>query len=83
MEKSIIYEKTLYVLKQSPRAWFDRFYKIMMRFGYKQSRADHIVFVKHGNDKITILYVDDIVMTRNNDVKAKLANEFEIKDLAP
>ena len=27
----------LYGLKQSPRAWFGRFVKVMKEFGYKQS----------------------------------------------
>lgn len=62
----------------------------MMRFGYKQSRTDHTMFVKSGNDNIIILivYVDNIVVTKNNkkemvNRKAKLTNEFQIKDLTP
>lgn len=41
----------------------------MIRFGYKQCRADHTMFVERENDIITILtvYVDDIVMTDNNE----------------
>lgn len=80
--------KALYGLKQSPRVWFDRFYKVMLRFGYKKSRADHSMFVKQINGKITILivYVNDIMVTGDNEeekvnLKTRLANEFEIKDL--
>ena len=34
-------KKALYWLKQSPRAWFERFAKVMKEFGYKQSQDDH------------------------------------------
>ncbi|KAJ7978776.1 Retrovirus-related Pol polyprotein from transposon TNT 1-94 [Quillaja saponaria] len=61
-------KKSLYGLKQSPRAWFDRFQKAMLSFGYQQSNADHTMFVKHCHGRITILivYVDDIVVTSDN-----------------
>lgn len=82
-------KKALYSLKQSPRAWFERFSRAMQRFGYKQSQADHTLFIKHHSQgKVTalIVYVDDIVLTSNDDgeiqnLKHRLANEFEIKDL--
>ncbi|KAJ7954402.1 Retrovirus-related Pol polyprotein from transposon TNT 1-94 [Quillaja saponaria] len=81
-------KKSLYGLKQSPRAWFDRFQKAMISFGYQQSNADHTMFVKHCHGRITILivYVDDIVVTGDNPaevskLKSHLAKEFEIKDL--
>ncbi|KAJ7950679.1 Retrovirus-related Pol polyprotein from transposon TNT 1-94 [Quillaja saponaria] len=44
-------KKSLYGLKQSPRAWFDRFQKAMISFGYQQSNADHTMFVKHCHGK--------------------------------
>ncbi|RVX04897.1 Retrovirus-related Pol polyprotein from transposon RE1 [Vitis vinifera] len=40
-------KKALYRLKQSPRAWFGRFAKVMKEFGYKQSQDDHTFFIKH------------------------------------
>ena len=58
--------KSLYGLKHSPRAWFERFSKVMKLDGYYQSQADHTLFVKHAsNGKVTILivYIDDIVLT--------------------
>lgn len=79
---------SLYGLKQSPRAWFDRFRKAMLKRGYPQSNADHTLFYKHTEDKVAILivYVDDIVITGNDtkeisDLKHHLAQEFEVKDL--
>lgn len=39
-------KKSLYGLKQSPRAWFGRFTQSMKAFGYSQSNADHTLFLK-------------------------------------
>ena len=36
--------KSLYGLKQSPKAWFERFGKVMKKFGYSQSQGDHTIF---------------------------------------
>ena len=40
-------KKVLYGLKQSPRAWFGRFAKVMKESRYKQSQGDHTLFIKH------------------------------------
>lgn len=80
--------RSLYGLKQSPRAWFDRFRQAMLKMGYSQSNADHTLFFKCGMNKISILivYVDDIVITGDDieeitRLKSHLAKEFEVKDL--
>ena len=39
--------KSLYGLKQSPRAWFERFGRVVKGFGYSQSQGDHTLFLKH------------------------------------
>lgn len=56
--------------------------------GYRQSNADHTLFFKYQSGKIVILivYVDDIVITGNDDdgiafLKKMLARSFEVKDL--
>ncbi|RVW25999.1 Retrovirus-related Pol polyprotein from transposon RE1 [Vitis vinifera] len=80
--------KSLYGLKQSPRAWFGRFTKSMRAFGYRQSNSDHTLFLKKQHGKITalIVYVDDMVVTGNDHEERKalqnyLSREFEMKDL--
>ena len=80
--------KSLYGLKQSPRAWFDKFVKAIKRQGYTQAQADHTLFFKHKVGKVTILivYVEDIIITGDDieeivRVKKGLASEFEMKDL--
>ena len=82
-------KKSLYGLKQSPRAWFGRFTKSMRSFGYHQSNSDHTLFLKKQHGKITalIVYVDDMVVTRNDPDERKalqsyLSSEFEMKDLS-
>ncbi|RVW86325.1 Retrovirus-related Pol polyprotein from transposon RE1 [Vitis vinifera] len=82
-------KKSLYGLKQSPRAWFDRFAKVIKNQGYQQGQSDHTMFFKQSNDgRITILivYVDDIILTGDDTgqverLKKVLATEFEVKDL--
>ncbi|RVW21039.1 Retrovirus-related Pol polyprotein from transposon RE1 [Vitis vinifera] len=83
-------KKSLYGLKQSPRAWFGRFTKSMRAFGYRQSNSDHTLFLKKQHGKITalIVYVDDMVVTRSDPEERKalqnyLFREFEMKDLGP
>ena len=81
-------KKALYGLKQSPRAWFGRFRFTMKKYGYKQSDADHTLFLKKVGDKITVLiiYVDDMIVTGNDltemsKLKDYLSSEFDMKDL--
>jgi len=80
--------KSLYGLKQSPRAWFGRFTDFMKTVGYTQSNSDHTLFLKHSEKQITalIVYVDDMIVTGNDPAERKrlqqhLTREFEMKDL--
>jgi hypothetical protein len=59
------HKKSIYGLKQSPRAWFDKFSKAVVSHGMTRSQADHSVFFKKTRTSIVILvvYVDDIVIT--------------------
>ncbi|KAG2406196.1 Retrovirus-related Pol polyprotein from transposon RE1 Retro element 1 [Vigna angularis] len=81
--------RSLYGLKQSPRAWFGKFSQVVQKFGLKRCEADHSVFYGHYSpDKCVYLmvYVDDIVITGNditriNQLKNHLFNHFQTKDL--
>ncbi|CAL2263055.1 unnamed protein product [Prunus armeniaca] len=80
--------KSLYGLKQSPRAWFGRFTQVMRKNGYCQSHSDHTLFVKRRQNKVTtlIIYVDDMIITGNDademsKLQGNLTVEFEMKDL--
>nr|GEZ27512.1 putative ribonuclease H-like domain-containing protein [Tanacetum cinerariifolium] len=81
-------KRSLYGLKQSPRAWFGRFTLAMKKYGFKQSNSDHTLFLKHKEGRVTclIIYVDDMIITGNDEKEIKklkegLFTEFEMKDL--
>jgi hypothetical protein len=86
-EKVYMLRKSLYGLKKSPCAWFDRFTHVVCDMGYKQCNGDHTLFYKHSECRIAILavYVDDIIITRDDEVEISqlknLSKEFEVKDL--
>ncbi len=80
--------KSLYGLKQSPRAWFGRFSAVVVEFGLQQCGVDHSVFYGHSRAGkiILIVYVDDIVITGDDNVgiqslKSFLQTKFQTKDL--
>ena len=80
-----ILQRALYGLKQSPRAWFGRFSIAMRKYGFQQSNSDHILFLKKQRGKVTILiiYVDDMIITRDDEEEIKrlqeqLSTEFEM-----
>ena len=60
--------RSIYGLKQSPRAWNARFVRFITSQGFKQSRSDASLFVyKRGNDiSYLLLYVDDIIVTSSS-----------------
>jgi hypothetical protein len=82
--------KSLYELKQAPRAWFERFTSHLLTMGFSASVADASLFVfHHGSTTVyLLLYVDDIIITGNNptvisDIITQLSIAFELKDLGP
>ena len=60
--------KSLYGLKQTPRAWFGKFSNVVQQFGMTRCEADHSVFYRHSSAGCVylIVYVDDIVLTSND-----------------
>nr|MCH9869351.1 hypothetical protein [Serratia marcescens] len=83
-------KKSLYGLKQSPRAWFQKFAAVVCSVGFTRSTADHSIFTKTCTEGIVILlvYVDDIIVTGNDSqgiaaIKHHLSRAFQTKDLGP
>ena len=72
--------RSLYGLKQSPRAWFVRFSSVVQEFGMLRNTADHSFFYHHnssGQGIYLVVYVDDIVITGSDqDGIQKLNNTF-------
>ncbi|RVW98461.1 Retrovirus-related Pol polyprotein from transposon TNT 1-94 [Vitis vinifera] len=81
--------RSLYGLKQSPRAWFGRFSSVVQEFGMLRSTSDHSVFYHHnslGQCIYLVVYVDDIVITGSDQdgiqkLKQHLFTHFQTKDL--
>lgn len=81
-------KRSLYGLKQSPRAWNQRFAQYVSKIGFVQSKADPSLFVYHrGKDTAyLLLYVDDIGLTASSTpllhaITTSLSKEFEMTDL--
>lgn len=80
--------KSLYGLKQSPRAWFNKFNDFLIEFGFVCSVKDPslVIYNKNGNIIMFLLYVDDMAITGNSSaILTKLLDElnskFRMKDL--
>ena len=61
-------KKTLYGLKQSPRAEFDRFSMYLLHLDFICSKTDSSSFILQAHEGIIflLLYVDDIIVTGSN-----------------
>jgi hypothetical protein len=81
-------KKTLYGLKQTPRAWSDNIGQYLITSGFQTSNADFSLYVKKTDHGIVVIviYVDDLIITGNSDtdifdLKKLLKQKFEMKDL--
>ncbi len=81
-------KKSLYGLKQSPRAWYQRINMFFTHEGFSRSRVDHSLYVKQTGEYllIVIIYVDDLIILTSNVsilkwLKSRLEDEFEMSDL--
>jgi len=80
--------KSLYGLKQSPRAWYQCIDMFFTHENFSRSQADHSLYVKQTGEylSIVIIYVDDLIILASNLsilkwLKSRLENEFEMSDL--
>jgi Reverse transcriptase (RNA-dependent DNA polymerase) len=81
-------KKSIYELKQSPRAWYDKLSKYLIFYNFTVSSIDHSLFTKNDGRNVTIIlvYVDDLIITKSNEqeiilVKQQLRKKIDIKDL--
>ena len=80
--------KSIYGLKQAPKAWFESFTTQLLHLGFIASLADSSLFIYHHQQVIAylLLYVDDIVLTSNSPsfldhLILQLRKVFDLKDL--
>ena len=80
--------KSIYGLKQATRSWNLCFDEVVKSFGFSQNKEEACVYKKASGSALVflILYVDDILLIRNDiplmeDVKASLRKSLSKKDL--
>jgi hypothetical protein len=82
--------RSLYGLKQTPQAWFQRFASVVTAAGFFASAHDLALFVhvsSHGRT-LLLFYVDDMIITGDGSeyitfIKAHLSDQFLMSDLGP
>ncbi|GJX83687.1 ribonuclease H-like domain-containing protein [Tanacetum coccineum] len=81
-------QRSLYRLKQAPRAWFQRFVGYATRAGFAHSRCDSSLYIFRQGSQVAylLIYVDDIILTASSttllqQIIASLHKEFEMTDL--
>ena len=82
--------KSIYGLKQSPRAWYSRLSDRLHQLGFVPSATDTSLFIfNHSGVTIYMLvYVDDIVIASSSSAASdrllqQLSDSFPVKDLGP
>jgi hypothetical protein len=81
-------ERSLYALKQAPRAWYEKMDSFMISFRFDRCHYDPTVYTqKHGTDLlILVLYVDALILTRISSsmiqsIQQALMGQFDMTDL--
>ena len=81
-------KRALYGLKQAPRAWYNRIDSYLMSNGFSKSDGESTLYIKaaNGNFLIVLLYVDNLIFTRNDkapidEFKEAMKSELEMTDL--
>jgi len=89
-DPNLVYQfhKSIYGLKQSPRAWHAQLSVVLEDSGFKRSNADSSLFIHLGPmaKVMFLVYVDDLIIVGNDSdaishLKATLQKRFPIKDL--
>jgi hypothetical protein len=82
--------RSLYGLRQAPRAWFDRFVGHATSLGFVQSKVDTSLFVyrRNGATAYLLLYVDDMILSASSapllrHIIKRLHDAFAVLDMGP
>ena len=81
-------KKAIYGLKQSPRAWFEKFNLTISVIGFHLCHSNHSVFARRTKSVIIVptVYVDDILLISSDstgllEIKQYLKRYFVIKGM--
>ena len=81
-------KKSLYGLKQTPRAWYAKIDGFLLSLSFVQCKSDPNVYLKliHGYLIIIVLYVDELLITENSkkeiaSLKDAMNHAFSMTDL--
>jgi len=68
IDQVCLLHKSLYGLCQASHKWYAQLSSYLLKHDFKQSSANHSLFIQRDHDKTTIIlvYVDDIIVTGNN-----------------
>ena len=77
-------QKSLYGLKQASRNWYQKFTTFLQGLGFKQSRADHSLFLFDTKHLFVaaLIYVDDVIILGDNLEKYNKSKDALMKSLA-
>ena len=83
-----MFKKSLYGLKQSPRAWYDKMDNFIFSQSFERCKYDPNVYLQNLDESIQIivLYVDDILITGSFivdicSIRSSLHSVFSMTDL--
>lgn len=81
-------KRSLYGLRQAPRAWYEKLKHYLLKFGFIHSTSNHSLFYMRKNGKLLLIlvYVDDILLigddpTLISKLIQNLATVFALKTL--
>jgi len=76
-------KKTLYGLKQTPRAWYGKISQYLQFCGYQASDSYPSLFVKKQGSLhfVVLLYVDDMIITGNDATEVEKLQDELASDL--
>ena len=78
--------KTIYGLKQSPRAWYGKIHSFFVQNGFIRSEEDNSLYIHETRSLIILLYIDDMVLAASSResidwAKTALNKYFDMTDL--
>jgi hypothetical protein len=87
-EKVLRLSKSLYGLRQAPRAWNAKLDTTLLSLGFQRSPSDHAVYVRRDGEERVLLgvYVDDLIITGSSTevvarFKEQMLSTFSMSDL--